>query len=253
MMLQIQEQIAIIERERDALKITQEMSKTFFDNVTHDLKTPLSTIRGYAQIMEENGFQDKSFFDKGMRYIIEESKSLNEKVVQLLMFSTAGSEQIAYCIERVGLSALVRKVCDDMSVRGDKYGIRIHCRTADELFIRGDKEKLREMLLNVLDNAIKYGGVHTEITVTASRTADTRCIIRVTDQGLGIPEEHLGHLFEPYYRFASVNREGERGSAGLGLAIVQTIAQRHGGQVTIESVLGKGTCVFMELGGVVDV
>ncbi|GGG79459.1 sensor histidine kinase [Paenibacillus radicis (ex Gao et al. 2016)] len=254
MMEQIQEQIAMIERERDALQITQQMSKTFFDNVTHELKTPLTTIRGYAQIMEENGFQDKPFFDKGMRYIIDESKRLNEKVVQLLLFSTAGSEQIAYRFERVGLSALAGSVCEDMAVRGDKYGIQIHFLADEEpLYIRGDREKLREMLLNVLDNAVKYGGVHSKITVALSRNGADRCLIRVADQGAGIPEENLSHLFEPYYRLASANSDEERGSAGLGLAIVQTIAQRHGGQVVIESAPGKGTCVTMELGGVLNV
>ncbi|WP_042160766.1 sensor histidine kinase [Paenibacillus gorillae] len=254
MMQQIQEQIAMIKRERDALQITQQMSKTFFDNVTHDLKTPLTTIRGYAQIMEENGFNDKPFFDKGMRYIIDESKRLNEKVVQLLLFSTSGAEQIAYRFERVGLSVLVGSVCEDMAVRGDKYGIRILFRAGEEpLFIRGDREKLREMLLNVLDNAIKYGGVHSEITVTLSRKGDDRCLIQVADQGAGIPEEHLARLFEPYYRLATANPEEERGSAGLGLAIVKTIAQRHAGQVAIESTPGRGTCVTMELGGILNV
>jgi len=252
MVLQIQEQIAIIERERDALQITQEMSKTFFDNVTHDLKTPLATIRGYAQIMEENGFQDKAFFDKGLRYIITESKRLNEKVVQLLLFSTAGSEQIAYRMERVNLSALVRSVCEDMRVKGAKYGIRIDFQEAEELFIRADKDKLREMLLNVLDNAIKYGGVHSEIHVVMRRLAEDRCIIQVRDQGPGIEAENLERLFEPYYRAAASHQEQERGSAGLGLAIVKTIAERHGGQVKMESTPGTGTCVSLELGGVQD-
>ncbi len=249
MVEKIEEQIATIERERDALKKTQAMSKTFFDNVTHELKTPLTTIRGYAQIMEENGFTDKKFFDKGVQYIIEESKRLNDKVVQILAYSAAEAESIAYHFKPVELIGLIRSSCEDMSVKARKYGITIQYPSKGELYVRGDPVKLREMLVNVVDNAIKYGGVDTAVTVSAERADNGSVRIHVTDQGPGIPEEHLEHLFEPFYRLAGNKKEEERGSAGLGLAIVKTIAKRHGGKVSVRSVPGGGTSLSIELGG----
>ena len=249
MVEKIREQINTIERERDALQITQAMSKTFFDNVTHELKTPLTTIRGYAQIMEENGFADKPFFDKGVRYIIEESKRLNDKVVQILAFSTSGAERIAYRSDPVDLTSLLRSICEDMRVKAGKYGIAIRCEAEDGLLLRGDTEKLREMLLNVIDNAIKYGGVDTEVEVRGDRAETGAIRVRVIDHGPGIPPEHISHLFEPFYRVAGDKQEEERGSAGLGLAIVRTIAERHGGRVRIGGAPDAGTTLTIELGG----
>ncbi|MBW7455191.1 ATP-binding protein [Paenibacillus sepulcri] len=248
MVKQIKAQIAIIERERDTLQETQAMSKTFFDNVTHELKTPLTTIRGYAQIMMENGFTDPVFFNKGMKYILDESQRLNDKVVQIIEFSTAAAEGFDYRLEEVDLSNLVRDVCEDMRVKARKYGIRIDCADEPGLQLIGDEVKLREMLINVVDNAVKYGGVNTTIHVTAEQAADNRIRIRVEDQGPGIAEEHLHRLFDPFYRVAGTKKE-ERGSAGLGLAIVKTIAERHNGHVTIDSQLHQGSTVTIELGG----
>ncbi|MFC4809737.1 sensor histidine kinase [Paenibacillus sp. GCM10023250] len=249
MVEKIREQFATIERERDALKITQDMSKTFFDNVTHELKTPLATIRGYAQLMEENGFTDRPFFDKGIRYIIEESQRLNDKVVQILAFSTSGSERIAYRSEPVDLTALVRSLCEDMQVKAGKYGIVIRCDAEECLTLRGDREKLREMLLNVIDNAVKYGGVDSAVDVRAARSGPEAVRIAVRDRGPGIPPEHAARLFEPFYRVPGDKPEEERGSAGLGLAIVKTVAERHGGRADIRSTPGKGTTLTIELGG----
>ncbi|RXZ80642.1 sensor histidine kinase [Paenibacillaceae bacterium] len=247
MVEQIKTQIATIEQERDTLKETQAMSKTFFDNVTHELKTPLTTIRGYAQIVVENGFSDKPFFDKGMGYILNESQRLNDKVMQIIAFSTSASARFPYRFGHVELSRLVRDVCEDMSVKARKYGIVIHCEAMDQLQLVGDKEKLRELLINVIDNAIKYGGVNTTITVTAYPKGMQQIIIAVADRGPGIPHEHLSYLFEPFYRVPGAKKEEERGSAGLGLAIVQRIAARHGGSVDVSSILHEGTTVTVVL------
>lgn len=244
----IEEQMDVIKRERDTLLKTQKMSKTFFDNVTHELKTPLTIISGYAQTMRENGFHDKPFFDKGIKYIMDESRRLNDKVVQILEMSTAASRQTDYRYEQVNLPALVREVCTDMTVKARKYKIDIRCETGADFNYRGDREKLREMLINVVDNAVKYGGVDSTVTVSLKKTDTGKVTICVSDQGKGIAEEHIEHVFEPFYRVSGESQERERGSAGLGLALVKAIAEKHGGSVKLASTRSAGTQVIIEMG-----
>ncbi|UVI29248.1 sensor histidine kinase [Paenibacillus spongiae] len=250
MVRQIRSQIEIIKQERDALKVTQETTKTFFDNVTHELKTPLTTIRGYSQMLHENGFTDKPFFTKGLRYIMEESSRLNEKVVQIIEYSKSSSERVSMRFEPVDMSALIRRVCDEMSVKAQKYSMEIRCRAEKGLTVQGDELRLREMLVNVIDNAVKYGGIGTFVDCSVDRDW-ARVRVLIADRGPGIAEEHVRRLFEPFYRVPGTKKEEERGSVGLGLAIVKSIVDSHKGEVEIASRPGGGTAVtiWIEEGG----
>lgn len=165
MALRIKEQIEIIESDRDALKEAQLQNKIFFDNVTHELKTPLTTILGYAQVMKDNGFHDKDFFEKGTSYIIKESQRLNQMVIEIIELSKASSNGIGYNFERVDLSVLIKETCDEMRLKGKKYSISIHCDVEDHFFMKGDRNKLKEVMINLIDNSIKYSRVNSIIRV----------------------------------------------------------------------------------------
>ncbi|WP_040205808.1 sensor histidine kinase [Neobacillus jeddahensis] len=239
MALRIKEQIEIIEMDRDALKEAQSQSKTFFDNVTHELKTPLTTILGYSQVLKDNGFTDRDFFEKGTSYIIKESQRLNHMVIDIIELSKATSDDISYYMEQVDLSPLIKETCDEMRMKGKKYGIRIHYEVEDNLTLVGDKDKLKEVIINLIDNAIKYGKVNSIIRVEGSHTG-TMITLKVIDQGKGIPSEYITNLFEPFYRIPNIGVR-EKGSAGLGLAIVKSIVEKHGGTIEIDSKVNSGT------------
>ncbi|WP_273226987.1 sensor histidine kinase [Geosporobacter ferrireducens] len=243
----IKEQIEIIQGDRDKLKEVQAQSKVFFDNVTHELKTPLTTIMGYAQVLKENGFSDKDFFDKGTSYIINESKRLNKLVIEILELSKTATMDFSYHYEKVNLTELIAETCDEMKMKGKKYNIAIHYSLQKDLFLKGDKNKLKEVLINLLDNAIKYGRVNSSIDVDAYRQ-DGAIIIKIKDQGEGISEKHINKIFEPFYRISS-NTSKEKGSAGLGLTIVKNIIENHGGTIDIKSKLNEGTVVIIVFGG----
>ncbi len=247
MIATIKEQINIIKRERDNLKESQKQNKAFFDNVTHELKTPLTTILGYAQIIKENGFNDKEFFDKGTLYIINESNRLNNMVVEILELSTASSQDINYNFEKVDLSKLMKNTCEEMRIRGRKYNIEIRDNVQKNLFIRGDSDKLREVLVNIIDNSIKYGDVNSTIEVNG-HYEDSDIYIKVKDRGRGIDEKHLKNLFKPFYRI-SKSESREKGSAGLGLSIVKNIIEKHQGDISIRSAINKGTEVTIKFKG----
>lgn len=243
----IKEQIAIINRDRDNLKEAQKQNKTFFDNATHELKTPLTTILGYAQIIKENGFNDKEFFDKGTSYIINESKRLNNMVVEILDLSTAASKDISYNMEKIDLSKLILNTCEEMNIKGRKYNIKVQPKVQENIFIKGDNDKLREVLVNLIDNSIKYGNVNSTVEVEAySEWKYT--YLKVKDKGIGIEKEHLNNLFEPFYRI-SQKEIREKGSAGLGLSIVKNIVKKHNGCIEIKSTINEGTEVIVKFKG----
>lgn len=247
MVERIKEQIAIIKVDRDRLKEAQKQNKTFFDNVTHELKTPLTTILGYAQIIKENGFTDKEFFDSGTSYIINESKRLNNMVVQILELSTASSKDISYDFKKVNLSKLIKSTCKEMNIKGRKYNIVIASHVQEDIFIDGDSDKLKEVLVNLIDNSIKYGNVNSVVDVGAY-CEDGYIYLKVKDSGVGIDEKHIKNLFQPFYRI-SKSESREKGSAGLGLSIVKDIVKKHNGYIYIQSKVNEGTQVTIKFKG----
>lgn len=250
MVERIKEQIGIIKRDRDALQASQEESKAFFDHVTHELKTPLTTILGYAQMMRDNGFSDPEFFDKGTAYIMKESKRLNSLVMDILELSKASSAEFTYRFEQVNLSELIRETCEEMNVRGRRYHIRINSdRVEDAIIVTGDRQKLKEALINVIDNSIKYASVRSDVLVESVLDDDGSVTVTVTDRGEGIPEKYLERLFEPFYRAPLSSGSIDRESAGLGLAIVRSILEKHGGTVHVASKVHEGTKVTLRLKG----
>lgn len=246
MVQRIKEQIDIIEKDRDSLKESQKQNKIFFDNVTHELKTPLTTILGYSQVIKENGFTDRDFFDKGLSYIIDESRRLNDMVIELLELSTVSTRNAEYNFEKVNLSDLVRNTSEEMSLKSKKYNIDIHFSGKEALFVRGDYNKLKEVIINILDNSIKYGNVNSTINVEVYSWNDSICL-KVKDRGNGITESHIDKLFEPFYRVSKQDSR-ERGSAGLGLSIVKNIIDKHGATVSINSIINEGTEVIIRFG-----
>ncbi|MEC0123476.1 sensor histidine kinase [Paenibacillus pabuli] len=243
----VREQIDVIEQERDEVKQVQARSKVFFDNVTHELKTPLTTILGYAQILRDNGFTDQAFFDKGLNYIINESRRLNTMVADILEVSVSSTVIQSYRFEWIDAAEIIREACEDMSIKASKYNIGIHYELEEQLYLQGDRIKLKEVFLNILDNSVKYGYVNSIIEVQSFRLGDQIAIL-VRDQGEGIGPKALEHVFEPFYRDKDINRT-EKGSAGLGLSIVKNIVEQHGGTVEIKSIMHQGTQVNISLPG----
>lgn len=242
----IRGQIATIESDRDRLKGLNAQRKQFFDNVTHELKTPLTSIIGYAEMIRSNGADDPAFFAKGMDHIVQESRRLHELVVHLLEQSNPRTELRADELERLDAARLLRDVCESMTFKAERYGKAIACAADDGLFVEGDADQLRQLFINLIDNAIKYGDAGTEIDVRAEREAGTvGC--RIDSIGEPIGDAQLARIFEPFYRGEAGS--GETGSVGLGLSIGHAIVGRHGGTIQIESdgSIGRRTTVRVEL------
>lgn len=243
----VKRQIEIIEKDRDEIRETQEQTKSFFDNVTHELKTPLTTILGYAQVIKENGFTDREFFDRGTSYIINEGQRLNDLVMDILNASRTSSNLGEYDFQELDLTELLRQTCDEMRIDAGQYDIQIDDEIQDNLLIRGDRDRLKEVITNLLDNSIKYGYTNSTIRVVAFSKGPLT-FITIKDRGIGIPEKDLDRIFEPFYR-VSGNAPKRGGSTGLGLSIVKNIIEIHGGAIDIKSQVNQGTEVNISLGG----
>ncbi|GIN99472.1 sensor histidine kinase [Brevibacillus halotolerans] len=241
MIERISTQISTIERDRDLLKEVNQQEKRFFDNITHELKTPLTSILGYAEIIREKGETDRDFFEKGINHIIEESRRLHRMVLKLLEISRRTSKN--YEFDRVDTGIILHDVCDSMSFRAKRYKKKIVWRTEENLFVYGQADKLRQLFINLLDNAIKYSSTYAEISVKGELSAGN---VRVEFKNPGNPiaPEQLTKLFQPFYS-ANV-KSAEEGSVGLGLSIVKSIVDDHGGTISIVSE-NYYTSVFVEI------
>lgn len=243
MVERIKNQIEYIEKERDHLKTVQQQNKAFFDNVSHEMKTPLTTILGYAQVIQENGFTDEEFFQKGISYIISESERLNKLIVDVLEISKSSSAEFSYEFRNFNLSRLIENTCDEMLIKCQKYNIDIHCSTENDLFIYGDENRIKEVLINIIDNSLKYGDTNSTVEVLAYRDQG-KIYVSIKDTGSGIPPEAAEQVFNPFFKLKEKSRE--KGSIGLGLFITKKIMEKHDGRISINSNYKEGTEVILE-------
>lgn len=227
---QISRQMTIIRKDRDHLQALHEQEKSFFDNITHELKTPLTSILGYAEIIRKKGEADRYFFEKGMNHIIEESRRLHDMVLKLLEASRQNIQITEP--EKVDAGSILKDVCDSMGIRAQRYKKSIRHEIQNELIVYGQGDRLRQLFINLLDNAIKYSTGQAEIYVKAKRT-DSKIQFVFSNPSDPIEEDQIAQLFQPFYlgnRHAS-----EKGSVGLGLSISKSIVDEHGGNIRMTS------------------
>jgi signal transduction histidine kinase len=239
----IKKQIQTIENDRDDLRKIASHRKVFFDNITHEMKTPLTIISGYCQILLKQDFKDKEFTKKSMEKINNESERMHNMVIELLEISKVESNITSYIEEEVNVSQILDAACNDMKIRANKYEIHIEKVIDKEVIVLGNPNEIRRVIINIIDNSIKYGNVNSTIGVKLSKE-NGNCNIIIKDKGQGIPSNKLEMIFEPFYR---VNKQTSReaGSSGLGLSIVKKIIDKHNGSIKIISEERKGTEVYI--------
>ncbi|EGQ21530.1 sensor histidine kinase [Sporosarcina newyorkensis 2681] len=226
MQLQIQQHIQTIEQEKDKVVVLEEKRTTFFHNITHELKTPLTTISGYAQIIGERAFDDIEFLQKASLKIRKESERLNEMVTQLLALSKYQSHVPASIHETVDVYPILQSVCEDLQMMAAPRDMKIHLQGRPYI-LEGNPNEIQQLFINVIDNAILHGipGCIIEITVDQE--------IMVTNPCVPIPPAIADNIFEPFVHSKS------EGSSGLGLFICADITARHHGTIQFEEKNGQ--------------
>ncbi len=214
----------------------------FYNNMTHELKTPLTTIQGYAQLMEADQGADRQLTDRGLQQILQESTRMHQMVLQLLEMSDKSVYMEKKAVE---LSCVARSVAQALEVKARRYDMQIKTDFPQALWVLGVEERLRQVLINLADNAIKYGDSHTTIRMDGILKNDF-VWLAVRNQGKGLNAEEQKKIFEPFYRVDKAYSR-EQGSAGLGLSICRKIMEEHDGSIGVKSRPGGPTVFYIRM------
>lgn len=228
-----------------AIKQLETEQQKFISSVSHELKTPLTTIIGYIDLLQRRGTDDKRLTDKALEVTKSESKRLLRLVNDILNINTYSNLDFDFIFTDVDMDELISETVTEMNVKAEEERKIIVYNSVSLPLISGDYDRLKQVILNILDNALKYSHQDDLIKVTATYSEDM-LEVTVRDYGEGIPEEARSKIFDAFYRVGD-DRSRISGGFGLGLSIVKHIIQKHDGDVSIDSVLGQGTLVTITL------
>jgi signal transduction histidine kinase len=220
------------------LDIAQHLKNDFISTVSHELRTPLTAIRGWGETLMQTGLSDEVILNQGLRCMVDESARLSGLVEDLLDFSLMQSGQFRLRIEKIDVLAELDDVMFVFKERAVRDGITFEYTASDfPAPMNGDAARIRQVFVNVLDNAFKYTETGGFVTVNAE-IRDTMLCVTVADTGCGIAPDALPHVKEKFYK-SNISVSG----SGIGLAVCDEIMARHGGTLEIESELHVGTTV----------
>lgn len=228
--------------EIDTLKIREEYRKDFLGNVSHELKTPLFTVQGYIETLLDGAMNDANVSQK---YLQRAGKAVDRliyivKDLDLITKLEAGTLNINW--EVFDIVELIQNSFESLEMKAIKKQIALtfDMEYKNPIYVLADKEKIRQVVTNLLVNAIKYGQENGTTEVSVENLIQNKVIVRVTDNGEGIHQEHIPRLFERFYRIDQ-SRNRKEGGSGLGLAIVKHIIEAHEEKIYIESVVEVGS------------
>jgi len=228
--------------EIETLKVRENYRKEFMGNISHELKTPLFTVQGYILTLLDGAMKDKTVRRK---YLMRANKGVERliyivKDLDMITKLEVGDLNLNY--ETFNIIELVQNVFDLLEMKAAKKGITL---TFDidynkSIMVRADRERIQQVLTNLVENSIKYGRIDGTTEVSIEDLIRNKVIVRITDNGEGIAEEHIPRLFERFFR---VDKSGSRkeGGSGLGLAIVKHLVDAHNEKIYVESEFGVGS------------
>lgn len=225
----------------DKLKKLERVRSEFLGNVSHELRTPIFSIQGFLETLLDGAVDDpavnREFLDKAYRH----ADRLNALLNDLIEISRIESGEMKMSFRYFGVVGFVQQVMEEMRSDAEKKHITMlfNPEVDEKEEVYGDKARLKQVMINLIDNALKYTE-HNGTVLVGIRIVANKCEVSVEDTGCGISEEHLSRIFERFYR---VDRDRSRdiGGTGLGLAIVKHIVEAHGGTIRVQSNIGKGS------------
>jgi two-component system phosphate regulon sensor histidine kinase PhoR len=222
------------------------MRRDFVANVSHELRTPVTSIQASAETLLDGGLEDREHSRRFVDLIHRNARRLASLVSDLLELSRIEERSDAEVKrEAIDLSDVVDQVVATVRAQAAARSVALEADVAENARALGDPDGVERMVLNLVDNAIKYGSPRGRVRVVAA-SADGWVEISVTDDGPGIESRHLSRLFERFYR-VDPGRSSADGGSGLGLAIVKNLAESMGGRVGVESEIGRGTTFSVRL------
>lgn len=225
----INEQIQTIKLEKEKVEKLEKGRRSFFNNVTHELKTPLTAISGYAEMLREGIVEDEEFRKRANERIYLESERLHKLVLELINVAK-GISSLEEEKKPIDMHKLLNEICDDMNIKARKYSMTIN-RKIETGYIFGQTDRIRQVIINIIDNAIKYS-VNGEFISVKAHISEGNYNIEVENKAEPIPDKILKNIFDPFVKSGGVSEEQSR---GLGLYICSEIIKEHGGVINLEN------------------
>lgn len=244
--VEVQELARSMNEMSQRVQLSQQSQRDFVANVSHELKTPLTSIQGFAQAILDGTVQTPDGLQQAAEVIFNEANRMHRLVLDLL--SLARLEAGTADLQRapVDLSALLQGVIDKFSLHARQAQVELSYAGAEELILIGDGDRLAQVFTNLVDNAIKFSPPGGWVTVSSARE-ESNAMIRVQDSGPGISAENQARVFERFFQVDKSRKGGAGRGIGLGLSIARQIILAHHGNITIESQPGQGSCFVVKI------
>lgn len=228
------------------IRSAMDSQRAFIADASHELRTPLSVVRANAELLKRHESEPVEANAEAVDDIMGESDRLARLVGQMLTLARIDAGQASISHSEVALDEVAEEVARGMRLLAERRGVSFEAAVDGSLPVRGDKDRLRELMVILTDNAIKYTDAGGQVRLEVRRASSGKATVRVTDTGHGIPPEALPHIFDRFYRVDKA-RSRQAGGTGLGLAIARWIAEAHGGSIRAESAPGVGSTFTVEL------
>ena len=230
---------AEIREHMDRLEKEKRIRQEFFSNASHELKTPITSIKGYAELLDQGFVKDEATKKDFIARILKETDNMTNLINDILMISRLEAKEAEVTYSMVRIAPLLTEIFESAEPIAAEYQVTLH-KECEPLTIEASAKQLRELIMNLVSNGIKYNHPGGNVWVEISSEGPDMCI-RVRDDGCGISKEEQERVFERFYR-VDKGRSKKMGGTGLGLSIVKHIVEFYGGHIELTSTPGKGSC-----------
>ena len=232
------------------IKQSEQIRKDFVSNVSHELKTPITSIKGFVETLMDGASEDTALLQRFLGIILKQADNMHAIIEDLLQLSRLDERSLSMAQTMVDLNEVIEIASEKIKESAREKNMQFSLEGVSGMEVQGNQGLLEQAVFNLLDNAVKYSEPKGVIRATLRREGGEG-VITVLDSGVGIPEEDLPRIFERFYRVDKA-RSRETGGTGLGLAIVKHIVHVHGGRVLVESTFGEGSAfsIFLPLAGI---
>lgn len=237
--------VLIVFHDITSLKKLEQMRKDFVANVSHELKTPITSIKGFTETLLDGALEDKEALTMFLNIILKESERMESLVMDLLELSKIEQKGISLNVTQLSIDEVIEDMIPSLQNRFEDKQIDLSLQLEQDLWINGDADRLKQVFFNLMTNAILYTQEGGHIEIRAFEKSD-RVIVEVEDNGIGMEPDELPRIFERFYRVDKA-RSRNSGGTGLGLAIVKHIIEAHDGEIFVKSKANEGTTFTVSL------
>jgi two-component system, OmpR family, phosphate regulon sensor histidine kinase PhoR len=237
--------VVVVFHDITELKRLEQMRKDFVANVSHELKTPITSIKGFSETLLDGAMKDEKTLEYFLSIILKESDRLQELIQELLDLSKMEQQGFQLNFQQVNIVEIVNEILVLLKGKAEDKNIELLLTSDDRTFIEGDSYRLKQVFLNLINNGITYTQPGGKVVIEISEMNDAVQVL-VTDTGIGIEKDEISRIFERFYRVDKA-RSRNSGGTGLGLAIVKHLVEAHHGTLSVSSKIGEGTTFVVRL------